>query len=201
MKSGHKNPPQLLATIKTGHRFRFVANGEAGSSSTITAQDLLDLLCMAVTPSSAYALLDGVKLKEIEVWSANSQGNITNTCEVEFVNDMGGFGASGATMSDCAIGVTNIAHVCARPPKTSLAGNWVNTFEDNSGDNANPKLFRLTCPQGSIVDVVCSLSLQDNDVARSVAGSVVGATAGFFYYRYLDSTSAKTLVPISANYI
>jgi hypothetical protein len=157
---------------------------------------------MAVTSNSAYRIMDGVKLKEVEIWSCNGVGNSTNTCEVEFVNDKGGFGGPGSSFSDCALGVSNIAHVCARPQKTSLAGNWINIFEDQSvGSTTNQKLFRITAPQGSVVDIVVTCALQDNDSATAVAGSVSGATPGTFYYRYLDSTTNQLFVPISANYI
>lgn len=200
---GWKNPPQLPATILAGHRFRFVVNQDGGTQAMITAADLLDLLCMAVSSNSAYRLLDGIKLKEVEAWASNGAGNVSNTIELEYVNDKLGFGAPGNTFSDTAIGLANIAHICAKPSKKSLAAQWINLIADPRDPNviANYDLFRLTCPQGTIVDVVVSLSFQDNDDAQTVTGSVAGATSGFLYYRYLDSTSGKTLVPIGANYI
>jgi len=194
----HANPPQLGASITAGHRFRFSCNREGGGTSTIKNRDLIDLICLAVTSTSAYTILDSVKLKEIEIWAANGAGNASNTAELEFVNENALFGGPGTTYSDTAIGVSNICHIYAKPPKNSVASMWC-ALSDTFAPSVD--LFRLTVPQGAIVDVVVSLVLRDNDAADPVVGSVVGATPGHCYYRYLDSTTNQYFVPISADYI
>lgn len=147
---------------------------------------------MATAPTAAYRVMDGIKLKSVEIWAANAAGNVSNTVELEWV-PTNYAGNSGKTLTDTAMGVSNIAHIYAKPPKDSGASFWV-----SGNPSSSINFFRLTIPEGSIVDVTCLVSMKDNDVAASVLGSVSGATAGTFYYRPLDSNGSKLLVPLGA---
>jgi hypothetical protein len=189
--SGNKNPPQIEASIKTSHRFRFVANGAGGSSATITMYDILDLLCVAISATNAFRICDAVKIKLIEIWGANSAGNASNSVQLEWLPS-NNYGTS-ETHNDTAIGLQNIAHISTRPPKGSLIEDWF--FLAAAGTDVN--LFNLNVPQGGVVDIVLQMVLMDSDAGQRVNIAPVGATTGKFYCRALDSaTSGATLVPV-----
>jgi len=189
-QKGSKNPKQLQTNILCGHTFRFHSSA-GGANIGITNVELLDLICVATAANAAYRVLDAIKLKSIEVWSANNAGATSNTCELEWIptNDVG---QPGKTIIDTSLGLADIAHIHAKVPKDSQASFWV------SNSSTAIKLFRLTLPAGSILDINCVLSIKDNDVAVSVTGAVAGATAGTFYYRRLDSTGSGVIVPLGA---
>jgi hypothetical protein len=191
---GLNNPPQIQPTIKVGHRFRFVINGAGGSSQVFTIQDICDLLCVATAATVAYRLFDAVKLKKIEAWAANSAGNASNTLELEWIKTLV-IGGPGLSVTDTAMGLANIAHICSRPPMGSRASEWLSTASLAAGSDID--LFRLVVPQGSIVDVEIEGCFYDTDIPVLVTGAVAGATTGKTYCRALDSAAGTALfVPI-----
>jgi len=188
----------LKATIQAQHRFRFNANGSAFSGN-ISFEDLADLMCVAVTSTTASRLWDAVKLREVEIWAGNSAGNSSNTVEIEYLNTTI-LGGPGTTFSDTAIGLMDVAHICTKPPAGSRASQWLNNTTGSSGGDFN--LFRLAVPQGGVVDVVLDLCIYDNESAVSVTGTVAGASAGKTYCRPLDSAqNTAILLPVSYDYI
>lgn len=190
-KMGTKNPPQLETSIQATHRFRFVANG-SGSTATITRISLIDLLCVATAANAAYRVIDAFKIKSVELWSANSVASPdANTAEIEWLatDNIG----NSSTRNDTAIGVSDIAHVFARPPVGSTASFW----NQSSSGSADVSLFRIAIPDGGMVDVVLNIIFSDSDHAIAVTGAVAGATTGKFYCRALDSAAGTaTLVPV-----
>lgn len=181
------------ATITKKHRLRFVANGSA-FAGVITNSELLDLLCVAISATTAARVCDGMKISKVDIWAANSAGNSSNTAELEWLNEgaIGAYFGPGVTVSDTALGVTDIAHVSTTPPVGSSAAFWLNDAE------ASYELMRLSIPQGGVVDVILDIVLFDNDDPRSVLGSLSGATPGKFYCRALDnSDSTPVLKPVS----
>jgi len=186
---GSKNPPQLLTSVALKHRLRYVVNNAGGIITKITNTALLDSLCMATNAVAAARLCDGYKIMNIEIWSANGSGNLSNTISLEWV-DSPIVGGPGFVVTDTVLGLADIAHVCTSPPAGSLSSFWL----PNSG--AEVTLCNLQLPQGSIVDITMGLVLADTDAPVFVTAAVVGATAGKFYCRYLDSTSTNVLVPV-----
>jgi hypothetical protein len=188
----------LKATIQATHRFRFTANGSSYGGN-ISFEDLADLMCVATTSTSASRLWDAVRLREVEVWAANSAGNSSNTVECEFLNTLI-FGGPGTTFSDTALGLTDVAHIKCSPPASSRAANWLNNTTGSSSGDYN--LFRLAVPQGGVVDVVLDVSMYDNDTAVNVTGAVSGASTGKTYCRPLDSAQGTALLlPVSWDYV
>lgn len=191
-KKGYKSPPQNSNTVISRHRFRFVANGAGGLTRTLNDRDFLDLLCVATGAAVAYRVLAGVKIIEIEMWSANS-GVAANTVQIEW-SETSGTGGPGMTLSDTAIGINDIAHICAKPLKESRASFWL--------ANLGNTVCEIVCPQGTVVDVTLDICFFDSEAPIAVTGAVAAATTGKFYYRPLDSTNAAPgLLPISADYI
>lgn len=188
----------LKSTVQVKHRFRFVANGSS-YSGIISFDDLADLLCVATGAIAAFRLFDAVRLREVEIWACNAAGDASNTAEVEFLNTAT-TGGPGVTFSDTAMGLQNIAHVHAKPPKGSRADLWLNNATGQLGNDY--ALFRLAVPKGGIVDIVLEGCFYDNDTSVSVTGTVASATVGKIYCRPLDSAqNTAHLLPISWDYI
>jgi hypothetical protein len=188
----------LKATIEAQHRFRFSSN-QSAFSGTISFEDLADLMCVAVTATSASRLFDAIRLRGVEVWATNTTGDSSNTVEIEYLNTLI-FGGPGVTYSDTALGVTDIAHISTRPPLGSRAASWLNNTTGSSGGDFN--VFRLSVPKGGIVDVIMDVMFYDNEAAVNVTGTVAGASAGKTYCRPLDSAqNTALLLPISWDYI
>ena len=175
---------------------RFVCNTAGGGTRQLDSKDLIDLFCVATAANAATRILDGIKIKKIEMWAANSAGNASNTVQLEFLNqNAAGIGGPGTVHNDTAVGLYNIAHLHARPPSNSTAGSWITGFSTTD-------LIEIVCPQGCVVDVVADLVLAETETLSAVTGAVAGATAGKLYMRPLDSTNATPiLIPVGFDYV
>lgn len=175
---------------------RFVVNASGGAIRGIDDVDLLDLLCVGSSSTTATRILDGIRIKKIEMWAANSAGNASNTCQVEYLNqNVAGIGGPGWLLNDTAVGLYDIAHVSSIPPSDSKVGSWITGFSSTN-------LFELTMPQGCIVDIVADLVLMETENGTAVSGAVSGATVGKLYMRPLDSTNASpVMLPVGFDYI
>ncbi len=153
---------------------------------------MLDLICVGYTSTEAFTLIDGIKIKWIEVWAPFGAGPLGNTVTLDFRNTET-IGCSGSYLNDTAMSTADIAHVCSKPPPGSLADLWI-------GHNLTEQaLFSLDIPNGAVIDVLCDVSIRTVDDPETVVGTVTGAVPGKVYYRYLDSTGAQVLVPTGGN--
>lgn len=171
-------------------------DGSGITSRAITNIDLIDLKCFAVTANTAYRCFAAVKLKCIEMWAANISA-LPNTLVCEYFTNNANIGSTSKAFSDTALGVSNIAHVKAKPPRDSFSSEWLPITAANDYIVAN-----LTCPEGTIVDVTVVFQLIDTENSTAVTGALVGASPGKFYGRPLDSTQATPVfLPIGVDYI
>ena len=191
------NPPRLVPTlIIKNHRCRFVVNSAGGGTRQIDSKDLMDLFCVATAANAATRILDGIKIKSIEMWAANSAGNASNTVQLEFLNQAAaGIGGPGVVFNDTAIGLNDIAHLKAQPPRNSTAASWITGFSTTD-------ILEFVLPQGSVVDVIFDLVLCESETASNVTGAVAGGTVGKLYCRPLDSTNVTPImIPVGFDYI
>jgi hypothetical protein len=146
---------------------------------------------MAATSTTAFPLLSGLKVEDVEIWGPMASDLKPVTVSVEYPSNVSGAlsGPSRIT-SDSSMGSTSCAHVKVRPPAGSAASFWLSPGNDN--------IIILNAPANSIVDVTLSCTLADGANAL-VTGplTVAGATAGDVLMLSLDSAGAKLLVPIS----
>ena len=85
---------------------RFVVNTAGGGTRQLDSKDLLDLFCVATAANAATRILDGIKIKKIEMWAANSAGNASNTVQIEYLNqNAAGIGGPGTVHNDTAVGL------------------------------------------------------------------------------------------------
>ncbi len=191
MKGKSDGPPQLAIALRMGHTFRFSATA-AITNRTLTFTELLDLLCMAVTTTSAYRLLASVKLKRIRIWAASSSGSAPVTVAFQPSSTVSGSFGSSVTYSDTVLGTARNAFLDVKIKDRDQVGQWHDA-------NSNAGYGVITVPQGAVVDLTMSFTfLESSADVSAVSGSVSGATIGAVYTRYLDNSQATPqLIPVT----
>lgn len=181
------HPPPFQAAYVVGKVLRFKSNA-AMSGLAISAVNLLDLLCMADTTTSAFRLMSSVLLRKVEIWGPMASDLSPVTVSAEFQTDAStGIGGSNALKSDTSMGSTRCAYVGFKPRTNSLASLW-------QGRASVQSLMKLSGPTGSIVDVHLTFVLQNGETPLAVANALVAATVGTVYCRGLDGVAAATTV-------
>ncbi len=186
--AGSAQPLSFKPTIQVDHKFRFQAN--AAGTSTISTVSLGDLLCVAATTTSAYQIAKSVRIRRVEMWGPPASNLTPVTVSLEWADGSAGTYGNSIKISDTSVGSTRVAHLNAKPPKSTQTSMWQSA---TSGNN----LFTLIYPSGAIIDVHYSMTVQEDAGATAVTGAVAGATVGQVYVRSLDSPSATILIPVS----
>ncbi len=185
------HPPPFNAAIVVKKTLRFKSN--AAFSTLFTATQLLDLLCVADTASSAYRLFSSLKIHSIEMWGPMASDLAPVTVSIEYQTPAAaGVGGPNFLKSDTSMGADQCAHVAAGPPQNSQAAMWQSRL-------ASSQIVTLQGPTNTVVDVHLSLCLQNGETATAVASAVSGATVGTIYCRGLDALAAASTVlpPVS----
>jgi hypothetical protein len=191
LKTSLLDPPQFVPTLKTTQKFRFTADA-AVSNVPVTRGNLLNLVEMADGITDTHRLYGAVRLKSIQMWAVpTSTATTPSTATVEWL----GFNAPSTFVSDTSVSNARPLHVFTRPPANSSC-KWWTIYNENEAE----QLLAITCPQGSVVDIVLTMRLQDNEGDMGGESGTTGlATAGVIYLNYLDGFSSKLLKPLMAN--
>jgi hypothetical protein len=180
------HPPQLPSYgITRDVRMRFQAT--AGVGISITFQNLLDTVLVALTAILGTDLFEAVRLNSVEVWGIAAIGTPATVILVYSGTAVGAAGDQ-KTHTDTSMGIEP-AHVKASPDRLTQAGQ----FQVASANVA----FFIDVPAGAIIDV--SMTFRQPVQGQSVAPQnvLVGATPGAVYYRGLDGkTTALTNFPV-----
>jgi hypothetical protein len=184
---GISHPPQIASYgITHTVRLRFITNA-AVSQTSITFQNLLDLMLVGTAATVVYDLFQQVRIRSVEMWAVPAIGTST-TVQCEFRSQTAGFVGDAKIHTDTSMGVQP-AHLRAKPmPRSGTA-----LFQSSSATPA----FTLTCPTGTVVDV--SLTFRGLPNLATVAQNASVATApGAWYYRGLDglAKAATVFVPV-----
>jgi hypothetical protein len=193
---GIPNPPPWSPTTSVPLHLRFILATAGVSDLAISITDLLNLRCLASTAVLAFRIFDAVKLRKVEAWCANTAATASNTIEIEFLSSNPYFSDDSKIFSDTAVGVTNVAHVVAKPNPFGMSAAWF------SGASNSFTIFNLTAPQGTVIDVHLTGRMIDDEPKLPNAGiTVAAATAGTAYCLYLDNDqgAAAVIVPIGYN--
>lgn len=175
----------IRSNVELSHRYRFTST--SGTATGITPTSLLCAAGTVCTQTNAFALAiaGSVKVNQISIWSPPASQGAAVTCSCDFA----GFGNSPSReYSDTSVSVSTPARIMCTPPPQSLAAFW-----QVAGTTT---LFTITAPTGSIIDVVMSLIVQDNDVAQAVSAIATGVLATT-YYLSLDPNATHRYVPVS----
>jgi hypothetical protein len=159
----------------------------AAAITSITFQNLLDMVLFAATSTTGFDVFEAVRINSVEIWASPMSGTPTT---VILVFDGLTVGAAGdqKAHTDTSMGIEP-AHVKARPDPLTQAGQ----FQASSANIA----FLLNVPAGAVIDVSLSLRQPVLEAAIATQNVLVGATPGAMYYRGLDGkTVALTNYPV-----
>jgi hypothetical protein len=179
-------PPEFIPSPAFGHVFRFT-NGSNTGVFNITRGNMLNLIQVAVTAITTMRPIEAIKLNGLRLWSnPPALGAAPTTVSVEWDGVQG----PSTLHSDTSMGVRP-ACVLTRPPRDASERWW-----SMSGNNEADQLFQLVLPADTVIDVLTSIRLVDNEA--STPGEVpAGATPGTLYYDYLDGIASAKLAPVS----
>lgn len=183
-----------MANVIVPIRLRFQANaGTTGAS--ISNFDLSDACgIVAATTTTAYAVAQAVKVNRIRLWAPAAYPSATKgasaNCSIVFNSNSTNY-TSQMEFSDTSVNVSEPAFIDCRPPKRSLAADWI--FGHLASIAADQTLFTVVCPEGSILEIDLVFVLCDGNTMSSV--TVAGATVGVMYYQPADGDGG-VLIPI-----
>lgn len=191
-RTNRSSPPQFSSTFTTTKRVRFQASA-ALTDVTINPSDILDLLCMAVTTTSAYRIVQAIRATRVEMWGPMSATLAPVTVSCEFTSDASELAGPSKIFSDTSMGSAQAAHIACSPPKDSVQSMW------QQGTPGYNIWCVLNGPINTVIDIWLTMTMVDSSVVApiAVAGTVVAATVGQVYVRALDSSSSGILVPVS----
>jgi hypothetical protein len=183
----HNQPPQIESNIRLTHTYRFLASSSFNGAITPT-QVIGALGTMGTaTNSLVTAFGESFKICRLEMWSPPASQGTASTISVDWV---GSQNSPNREFSDTTVSVATPAHVVCRPPPSSLAAFWQKV--------SSTTIMNIVAPSGTILDLVVSLILTDDETAVSTY-TVSTATVGLVYYLALDHAAAGTgvLAPVS----
>jgi hypothetical protein len=175
------HPPQLPSYgITRDVRMRYQTG--AAVDASITFQNLLDTVLVAVSATSGYDVFDAVRVNSVEAWAAPVTGAPV-TIGISYNGETVGAAGDQKQHTDTSMGIQP-AHVKARPDALTQAGQ----FQASSANTA----FTLFAPANTVVDV--SLTLRQPMFAQATVAQnpLAGAATGALYYRGLDGKGAAT---------
>jgi hypothetical protein len=174
------------------HTFRFTST--TNNATAISSRQMLFAAggVGTVANSTLTAINASVKLKEIKVWSPPPSQGSAVTCSVEFYMGNGSAFSGTNEYSDTSVSTAVPAFIHCKPPRGSLGSFWLQPGISDT------QIFVITAPTGSIVDVVLSLVLTDDDVTPP-SRLVTTAVLGNMYFLALDNSNAgaHAFVPTS----
>lgn len=175
-------PFPLLATPDLGHTFQFTAQS-ALSEAAITRADILNLILVAATTTNAYSILGAARIKKVRIWSPIISAFTPQEVQIEW---NGGLYAPSAIHSAISEGLFP-AKLETSPPHLSSPDLWsvVNGTDGVGNSNLAEKLFTVTCPTGSVLQLSLAVRLMDDEAAPTIV-VIAGGTVGKTYYGYLD---------------
>jgi hypothetical protein len=173
-------PPIQEYAVRHSTALRFVTN--AAFQASITFQNLLDTMLIAVTAVLGYDQFIAVKVRAVEMWCENVAATPA-TCSLQFAGITAGAVGDQRLHTDTSMGVQP-AHVRAKPNPRSLAAD----FQLSSAAVA----FDLECPSGTVVDVHLTFVQSTLTQTQAAQNALVAAAVGAPYWRGLDGLSIAT---------
>jgi len=180
-------PQQISASTHIYHVYRFLASGGA-VQAILQVADFLGVMGVYTNTvnTSVRTIMSSVKILSVEMWSPPPAGGAPADIDISWIGAQAN--SPDDDKIDTTLGADRPGHVFARPPRSSLLGDWWNSGVGSQG------LINLTCPAETIIDVHLS-GIMSNHQAGVTIG-VATAAAGNMYYLALDSHSGHNFVPV-----
>jgi hypothetical protein len=184
-----KVPGVLVADDLVSTSFRFFANS-AETATAITRGALLNLLVLAATTSTAYRMIQAIRLRRVHVWT--SAPATASTSESTSMQWAAGYSRP-STKVTTTIGAAGVSYQSSVPPKRSLADDW-----SIAGTAESDPMFSIVFNAGDIIQLDVTYQLQNNVASEYSAASVTGGSmaVGYVYAVSLDHSVNKVLIPV-----
>ncbi len=185
---GSIQPPPFVPTVRASHKFRFTSDANNGVYN-IDRASLLNLLVVATSATTTVRLVEGIRLREVEMWSnPTALGSPPSSLQIEWTGE----NAPSVVISDTSMGVRP-AHVRSRPPARSSAQWW-----SMSGSQETDNLFQISVPQNSVIDLTVDLRFVEQE-SPTAGETPTGAALGHIYCDALDGVISGQLTPVGYN--
>jgi hypothetical protein len=189
----------MVGTSNWKQRTRYLTQAAiSGTTGEVTRGDLLNHYLMGTSTAFTCArIIQAVRVISVEMWSSPiSSSPVPNLIQLTWVTEEG----PQKMIMDTSVGTAEPAHLISRPPKNSLAGFWSYT-----GSSESVRVMDITCPQGTVIDVVCEYVLQ-NDYNGLVLSPVtvtttLTPTANILYVCALAGATYSGILPEGVTYI
>jgi len=151
-------------------------------NGNITFQNLLDCVLFTTSATVPYDLFYMVRMKKITLWCLNALGT-AETVQVVFDGTSAGSQGDRQLHSATSMGIEPAFLTCG-PRKNTLAAD----FQISSNSNC----FNLSCPAGTVIDLLCDYKSDSLGNAIAAQNVSVGSDVGCIAYRGLDGLAQAT---------
>jgi hypothetical protein len=163
-------------------RFRWKAT--AAFVQNITDSTLLNFLAVATSATNLQRLLQGVRLRNIELWGPMPASLVPVSAGIVYPTYTA-FSGSAKEITDSSMGSNRSAHVKMGPPVDTAQSLWI--VENGT------TFVTINGPIGTVIDLTLDIVFLNGIGSPVVSAPVsVGATIGVVYMRSLDGNAAAT---------
>ncbi len=172
-------PPEICTQATVRQPIRFYASSAATDTAIIVTDVLGAILVVGrVSNTSFTPIASSFRLRKITVWNAPNLGSSEIAWLASDISRVKDEVKNSATPSGSNVTTKNVFS----PPKGSIAFDWVLSTLTGS-----TQLFRISVPQGSIIDLDVEWTLNTGHITMSAINSISGSvTVGAYYRLYLD---------------
>jgi len=185
------SPPSLVDVLRVGVTLRY--SKTSSSDASVYTNCMGKLICASTAATTAFCVYESIRVRRVTVWGLgivnNSAGGfnmLTNVVTLRF--DDSPIAPFGQERRVTDVGASSSKVPCVSLKTSGMFANWIDA--DNSVSVTGQRMMLISGPQGSTIDVKCTIQLIVSKTSAFTTLSGGGMTACKLYYNYLDSTSS-----------
>jgi hypothetical protein len=200
-------PPVFLASTVFNRSFRFLV--QSFTQMSFNVNDLLDMYWYATSATTGNRMASAVKIRRIDMYAPAYQPGlvlsgqtVANQPQLGFqwqTNQTNVVGGPSKLYSATALGSNGIATLKLKPPRGSLAAQWISASTTDTD-----VLFAWSLSTGSVIDFHLSYVMPEGsgfgagEAPAPVVRAVAGASNGQFYVSGYP-IGGPSIYPLQAN--
>jgi len=183
-------PPVIKVGIHPRQTLRFQC-ATTGITSITVGTIVAAAGYVVVTATTANCFFSTVKIRQVKIWTENATSTTDTLLEWKVPSIAGSFTTPDQVISEPTLGSAMVGYHTFVPPKQSPAAMWW-----SAASNPAIQLFGISCPVGSIVDLVADFTSGNYVASKQV--TTVAASVGTVLYGGLDQvrTTTAAYVPV-----
>jgi hypothetical protein len=180
-------PPQIENTLKIKSRIRYVSGSD--SIVSVSVADLIGSFggTCTVTNSIFKPWASSCRIIKVEAWPSAST-TTEQSANLSWNSGVSGLNRDSEKSKDVPGGVTTSGKVTFRPPKKSVASDWM------AASIGSTNVMTLTCNTVTLLDVTAEFTLANQ--FTSGTQTIATGTLGSIYYLPLDGASSHIYFPV-----